>query len=277
MQQPLQIGFVTDEVSRDIAQSLQLCREWGVGLFELREGRNRRFPYFDDDELRLVRDAIDSGARITAVSPGIFKRPIEDKASIENDLEVRLPESLRIAKDLGCPTVIAFGFEIERDDPGLRSAVVDTMRRAADLAAEADMIVAVENEPAFWFDTPEQCASLIEEIGHPAVKLNWDPANMHWGGVLPTKVDFDVALPHIVNLHVKDFAPHDKQMPWRPVGEGVTPWEDILSWVVDARNDGLLHLNHLTIETHYLPAESGSRRSLENVRSMLSKLQTPDS
>jgi len=275
MNKPLEIGFVTDEVSRDIDRSLRLCGEWGINLFELREGRSKRYPHFEADELDRVRAAIEAGARITAVSPGIFKRPIEDRASIEDDLNVRLPQSLRVAQSLGCGTLIAFGFEIEDRDPSLRSAVVDTMKRAADLAAEAGMIVAVENEPAFWFDTPEQCASLIDEIGHPAVKLNWDPANMHWGGTLPTRAHFEAAVPYIVNLHVKDYEPNDPKMPWRPVGEGVTPWDDILSWVVDARSEGRLNLDHITIETHYLPAESGSQRSLENVREMLARIESP--
>lgn len=270
----VEIGFVTDEVSRDLGHALKVCQSWGIRLFELREGANRRFPYFDDEEVRLVKEAVANGSTITAVSPGIFKAPIENQTQIQKDLHETLPAALRLSREFGCDRMIVFGFELDapKSADG-RKLVVETMRSAANLAQESGITIAIENEPAFWFDKAQECVDLLAEIDHPSLKLNWDPANMHWGGHLPTKEDFQTVRPHVINLHVKDYTPHDEKMPWRPVGEGVTPWRDILGWVTEARRDGF-DLGHFTIETHYIPAEEGSRQSLQNVRAILEELES---
>ncbi|NNE34875.1 MAG: sugar phosphate isomerase/epimerase [Rhodothermales bacterium] len=274
MQQPnLDIGFVTDEVSRDLKESLGICDSWGIRLFELREGQSQRFPFFSPDEIDTVHRALERGSRITAVSPGTFKSPVEDVEAIEHDLTVKLPAALKLAKQFDCDRMIVFGFEAREKSNESREKVLDVMRRACDLASASDITLAVENEPAFWFDAAQECVNLLQEVDHPALKLNWDPANMHWGGHCPTKSDFETVRPYMVNLHVKDYTPDDAQMPWRPVGEGVTPWKEILTWICEARDEGW-QLDHLTIETHYIPAEEGSRISLANVRNLLEVIQS---
>ncbi len=271
-QKEIQIGFVTDEVSRDIVRSLSLCDSWGVNRFELREGRSRRFPFFDGDEVAAVHRAIERGAKITAVSPGVFKSPIEDAAAIETDLIEKIPRALRRAKEFGCSRMIIFGFEMKDKNSESRAKIIDVLKRTCVLAQEAGVTLAVENEPNFWFDGAQDCVDFIEEIDNPYLRLNWDPANSHWGGHIPTRTEFETVRPYMVNLHVKDYQPNDPAMPWRPVGEGVTPWEDILGWVYEARQDGF-DLNHVTIETHYVPGEEGSKRSLDRVRLILGELR----
>jgi sugar phosphate isomerase/epimerase len=140
-----------------------------------------------------------------------------------------------------------------------------TFERAADQAAEAGMRIVIENEPDFWIDDPASASAMLDEIGHPALALNWDPANQHWGGHLPTRADFEAVLPHLANLHVKDFAPKSRpDAPWVPVGEGETPWAEIFPWVVAESN-----LSHVTLETHCVPLVESSRRSLEGMRRLL--------
>src|SRR5690606_31683856 len=105
---------------------------------------------------------------------------------------------------------------------------------AAELTSAAGMTLAIENEPNFWIDGPEGSVALLEEIGHPGIRLNWDPANRIWGGSTVTRDDFDVLKPLIANIHVKDFDPADPAAPWVPVGSGTIDWAEILSWVMEA-------------------------------------------
>jgi len=239
----LPIAIVTDEVSRDLAEALALVRAWGIRRVELREGAEGRFPDFTDDEWATLDAACADGLVVTAVSPGIFKGDIRDTARLDRELHVTLPRTLEAAARLGCTTVVAFGFERPDDataDDALR--VADALAAAADAAQAAGMRLAIENEPGFWVDTPEASAALVRSISHPALGLNWDPANLHWGGHVPTADGLRAVLPHLMGLHVKDFYPDDPAEPWRALGEGVTPWPELLRAVAAERGDGKVFL-----------------------------------
>ena len=266
MNRPLDLGIVTDEVSRDLAEALEAARSWGLSLFELREGRERRFPYFAEDEIGIIDELMRSGGRITAVSPGIFKGSVADRQHVRRELNEVLPRSVEMARRFECSTVIVFGFERTAGDESDRLLVLDALTEAADVAAEANLTLAVENEPNYWVDRPAASAELLREIAHPALRLNWDPANLHWGGSLPVYEDFLTMQRYITNLHVKDFQPDDPATPWHPVGAGATPWNQILRWIINETD-----LGHVTIETHCTPLMESSRMSLDHLRSIMSQ------
>lgn len=265
----LDVGIVTDEVSRNLEEALTLSSEWGVTRFELREGATARFPEFTADEAALVEDRLRHGTRVTAVSPGILKGPIEDADRLRTEMTQTLPRALELAQRFDCPMLIVFGFErAPNEAASLRRNVLRAFEEVAERAAAAGLTVAIENEPNFWVDRPRETAAMLEEIGHPALKANWDPANAHWGGLLPDHDDFLALLPHIANVHVKDFDPYHLDAPWRPVGQGRTPWAEFLRWIVEETD-----LNHVTLETHCLPLAESSRQSLEWMRDLLTRLE----
>lgn len=263
----LDIGVVTDEVSRDLAEALDVSREWGISRFELREGGDDRFPFFTDREVHLVDEAVRSGAQITAVSPGILKGTVDDQERLHRELEAVLPRAIERARRFECPRLVVFGLARHEEEPSSnRTRVMRTFERVAERAAAAGLTVAIENEPDFWIDRPGPAAALLDEIDHPALTLNWDPANQHWGGLRPDRRAFETIRPHISNVHVKDYTPDDPDVPWRPVGEGVTPWGEILSWIVEDTT-----LGHVTLETHCKPLVENSRASLDVLETLIAE------
>jgi sugar phosphate isomerase/epimerase len=263
------IGVVTDEVSRDLAEAFDLAGSWGITRFELREGSKARFPELTDEEVGLIDECVRSGSRITAVSPGIFKGHADDREKLDHELGQILPRSLELARRFACPMLIVFGFERYEGEPASgRRAAMRAFEEAASRAAEAGVTVVIENEPNFWVDRPKDTAAMLDEIGHPTLHANWDPANSHWGGYLPTYEDFKVLKPYIGNVHIKDYYPADPAAPWRPVGQGETPWEEMLRWVVTETD-----LVHATLETHCVPLAKSSRESLDALRAMLATIR----
>ena len=252
------IGIVTDEVSRNLDEALEICHEWGIEHFELREGSKGRVPAFTSEELKRIDRLVANGGTITAVSPGIFKGNIEDKSRWEKEVQHTLPRTIEMAQRFGCSTLIAFGFEDCNDVRENRLQVLRAFESIAEQAAEAEMRVAIENEPGFWIDRPEKTVSLLEEIGHPALKLNWDAANLHWAGLVPNDEAIDQLKTYIINLHVKDYAPENPDNPWKPLGEGVVPWKELLPRVLE-----YVPLSHVTLETHCEPLIENSRKSLD--------------
>ncbi len=264
----LSIGAVTDEISRDLEEALAVASGWGIERFELREGGTARFPRLTPREIGLVEDQVRAGARITSVSPGILKGSASDAKRTEAELTSTLPASIELAQRFGCPTLNVFGFERAADEPlSNRLVVMRTFERVAEAAAEAGMTVTVENEPGFWIDTPAETAAMFDEIGHPALRANWDPANLQWGGVMPDYEGFSAVRPFLAGVHVKDFTPDDAEAPWRPVGEGIVPWRDLLTWIVEETD-----LPHVTLETHCVPLLESSARSLEALRTLISDI-----
>jgi sugar phosphate isomerase/epimerase len=267
----LDIGVVTDEVSRDLAEALDVSRGWGISRFELREGGDDRFPFFTDREVHLVDEAVRAGAQITAVSPGILKGTVDDQERLHRELEEVLPRAIERARRFECPRLVVFGVARYEGEPSSnRTRVMRTFERVAERAAAADLTVAIENEPDFWVDRPGPAATLLDEIDHPALTLNWDPANQHWGGLRPDRSGFATIRPHISNVHVKDYTPDDPDVPWRPVGEGVTPWGKILSWIVEDTT-----LDHVTLETHCEPLIENSRASLDVLETLIAEATAP--
>ena len=263
------IGVVTDEISRTLSESLDIARLWGLSRFELREGGERRFPGLTPDEISRLDSELAEGARITAVSPGILKNHADDVVATEVALNDTLPRTIELAARFECPLIIVFGFEKAADeDPANRTKAMRAFERAATQAADAGMVVAIENEPNFWVDRSGPAAEMLAEIDHPTLKLNWDPANLHWGGHLPTQEDVELVRPHLANLHVKDYAPSRPEAPWFPVGQGVTPWSDLFDWVLSGDHP----LEHVTLETHCEPLVESSRESLDEMRRLLSQV-----
>ena len=263
------IGVVTDEISRSLPEALDIARSWGLSRFELREGSVRRFPQFTPEEISTLDVVLAEGARITAVSPGILKNHVDDAAATKAALTDTLPRTIELAARFACPLIIVFGFEkADAEDPSNRTTAMRAFERAATMAADAGMRVAIENEPNFWVDRSGPAADMLAEIGHPALALNWDPANLHWGGHLPTQEDVELVRPHLANLHVKDYAPSRPEAPWFPVGQGETPWADLFSWVLSGDHS----LEHVTLETHCEPLVESSRQSLEGMRRLLSQV-----
>src|SRR5690606_19930262 len=206
---------------RGLPGALDRGQAWGLHRFEPREGGERRFPPLPRGEVAAGEAARAEGGRITAVSPGIFKGAADDETAIRRELDDTLPRAIELAARFDCPLVIVFGFERYASEPEHnRVRVMRAFEEAAIQAADAGMTVAVENEPDFWVDRSVPAAAMLREIGHPALKLNWDPANLHWGGHRPTRADFAAVRPHLANLHVKDYAPGRPEAPWFPVGEG---------------------------------------------------------
>lgn len=269
MPDSIPIGVVTDELSRTLSEALDIARSWGLSRFELREGGERRFPGLTTEEISTLDSALADGARITAVSPGILKNHVDDGAATEVALNDTLPRTIELAARFACPLIIVFGFERQPDeDSANRTKAMRAFERAASQAADAGMVVAIENEPNFWVDRSGPAADMLNEIGHPALKLNWDPANLHWGGHVPTQEDVERVRPHLANLHVKDYAPSRPEAPWLPVGQGETPWADLFDWVLSGEHS----LDHVTLETHCEPLVESSRQSLEEMRRLLSTL-----
>lgn len=119
------------------------------------------------------------------------------------------------------------GFLPEPTDPG-RSAFLDTLARAAGIAAEQGISVA--------FETGQETATLLhrtlKELAAPNAGVNFDPANMLLYDMGDPLAAVELLAPYLHSVHLKDGCRPTTSGEWGtevPIGEGQTDSAAFLS------------------------------------------------
>ena len=144
-----------------------------------------------------------------------------------------------ITEELGVSYLSLHAGFIEEYEETRAKTVRDRMSELADVAAERNIVLLMETGQ----ETAKSLKCFLEEVDHPALAVNLDPANM----VLYDKGDPVAAVhtlaPWIKHVHVKD-AVRTKQpgrwgqeMPW---GDGDVRTEDFLRALSEIGFDGVL-------------------------------------
>ncbi len=263
----MRIAFVTDEISANIEEAINLGVSWGILDFELRVIGDKRVPAVAPGAVnQIIALKQKHDLRITALSPGVLKGTVHDEALWQRELRDTLPQTFRLARLFDTKTVIVFGFQRSPQDvPGDEKKVVEIFRQAARLAHQHGLMLAIENEPGFWCDTGKHTASIIAQVNSPALRANWDPGNAVGTQELPFPDGYQALKPWIINVHVKDTI-KGALVECVPVGEGKVDWQGQLRAL--ARDKVV---EHVTIETHCLPLIENSKKNLAVVRRMLAE------
>ncbi|HXX37448.1 MAG TPA: sugar phosphate isomerase/epimerase family protein [bacterium] len=280
----MRISLITDEVSADPEVAFELGREWGIADFELRGYFTDRVPMLSTYQRRRLQEMIvDYGVRITAISPGLFKIPYpagdpersslgwmdrgffdtweSSRKALQFHLDELLPRSVDYAAEVGARLIICFGFHRGGLPPGPTPAgVLDALARAADRAAAAGLMLAVETEDGFWADTGARSAQILQAIDHPGLGLNWDPANAFAAGDIPFPDGYAMVRNLVRNVHFKD-ARRDPDGTVRSVVDGEIDWGGQLDALVRDGYNGCI-----AVETHVRPRIAAARASLERLR-----------
>jgi sugar phosphate isomerase/epimerase len=288
----MRISVVTDEISADIETALELAGDMGLDAVEIRGIEAARYPFVSDYWRDRVPRLIDEfQMTVAALSPGLFKLPWpseplphtrvfrwEDKALfdahraahtvVQEHLEVRLPAAIEAAKMLGAPTLVCFSFAREPGSPPgpAPDGVIAALRSAAQRVAQHDLQLAIEVEHVCWGDTGSRTAEIVERVDHPALGINWDPANAFKAGVDATDLqdDYAAARKHVCHVHFKD-AVVDPASGHRGFAiEGQLAWDHQIAAL---RADG--YDGYISVETHARPKIDSTRRCLARLRNLL--------
>ncbi len=265
----MRIGFVTDEISANVDEAINIGVLWGIQDFELRMIGERRVPAVDPGDIqRVLALQQKHGLRLTALSPGVFKGTLHDDALLMRELHDTLPETFRLARLFDTKTVIVFGFQrSSRDVVDDEKKAVDIFRQAARSAKQHGLVLAIENEPGFWCDTGVNTARILAQANLPSLRANWDPGNAVGTEETPFPDGYNALKNWIGNVHVKDTV-MGSLVECVPVGEGKVDWRGQLQAL--ARDKVI---EHVTIETHCLPLLENSKRNLEAVRKILAGVE----
>lgn len=278
------ISLVTDEISSDFETSVELCADWGIKNVEIRGVGDERIgshtPYIAY-HIKKITQAF--GVKVVAMSPGIFKcshfAPVpegftvlkwQDRVTHDENLRLKnmiekqvtevFPRTLEFAQEIGCKKILLFSFNKPEGITGeCPDYLLDYFRRICEQARGTGVGLVIENEHICYGDTALRTKKLIETIGCPELKINWDPGNSYYASEIPFPDAYNQIKDMVGHVHMKDAITRpDGTMEY--VVKGCIDWEGQLKALIDNKYDG-----YLSIETHCRPKIRSAYDTLQRI------------
>ena len=140
-----------------------------------------------------------------------------------------MKKRLDFAKEMGADIVITNG-AVKQNAKGF----LDCLEKVTPVLEDYDLVLALENPgcgaPDSIIATGADGAALMDKLGNPHVKLNYDASNVYSyskGSVMPED-DYLNAAPHNACLHLKQLKKDGDRWLFSAVGDGVTDYGRIL-------------------------------------------------
>ena len=239
------LGVITDEVSQNIFEAAEFCREYGLECMEVRSVNGHSpFDYTDEDVEEIINTARQYGLEIFAVSSPVFKCEYNDKNAIKEHI-AGFEKCAKLANKVGAKYIRAFDFWDRGMPIEVRAAMYDDIIA---LCEKYDVYCALESDPAVHSSTPHKLAQLLKAINNPRIKALFDPGNEIWVTRQTSEDAYDTLSPcGIVNMHVKDGVPNgERQTDAVKVGTGLADFVGIFKKLIMGGYSGAVML-----ETHY--------------------------
>lgn len=139
------------------------------------------------------------------------------------------------AADHGIPLVTMHAGFIPHDsqDPS-RALVMDRLREVADLFGVGGVRLGLETGQ----ETARTLLEVLDELDHPAIGVNFDPANMILYGMGDPVEAIRLLASRVVQVHAKDAVATDTPGTWGtevPLGQGEVDWNAFISEVLAIR------------------------------------------
>ncbi len=237
------VSVITDEISQDIRTACRLAAQYGLSAVEIRSVEETPPEKLSEDQLRrIAKTAADYGLKISALCSSVLKC----RQGQEDDGQFYA--ALAAAKKLGCSLLRAFTYFAE---PGLdEEALIQTLRRYADIAATEGISLALENEPSVYASNGAKLQALLEKVDRPNVGALWDPGNNLYGEEEPGYPEgYEAVKRHIIHVHLKDAVRAAGQTRGAALCRGEADFAGLFRALL---RDG--YNGYITLETHYRKA-----------------------
>lgn len=237
----MRAGIATIALRRyDVFHALDLAAEAGFEGVEL-WGKPPHTPEeFDEEHLKRVRDRARANGLVVHMF-GSYARPVLP------DFEQKSADAIKAAKVLGARKIRVWAGSKEpaEADDDLWALVCDSLRGFALQAESEGITLAVETHSGTLAATPEGCLRLIERVGAPNLKLNFqvvDPRNPDLDRTI------DLIGDHIVNVHAQNYRPSvlDKdKMEISCISEGIIDYDHLAELLSRRGFTGFLEVEFL--------------------------------
>jgi predicted dehydrogenase/sugar phosphate isomerase/epimerase len=205
-------SIFTDELSKDVDESLPAIKAWGSDYVDFRALVNGKpIENQSAEELKNLKALVQrTGLKVGAIQSSLCKVNLPDKERQKQELD-KLEGLIRACDALGCRLVRSFNYwqpwpesgeEKLVKDPALMAQVMDMFAPVAKRAKEAGLILAFEN----CGQTADEVIALLKALDVPEWGMAWDSHNDF--ELLPLNPEtasdyYERCLNYTLMLHVK--------------------------------------------------------------------------
>lgn len=271
------LGIISDEVAPTLATAIDFALTRRLSHLEIRTIDGRNALHLTDLQADAIRTELaQRGLFVSCLASPVFKCALDDRRPVAQadqfgaeglggaEQLALLQRALTVARCLGTPRVRIFSFLREVNPLQHEQEIVTFFRQAAALAADAEIVLVVENEPACNGGLAHEVGRLVRAIDSPWLRALWDPGNeIYAGGSVPD--GYASICDVLAHVHLKDALWQPQAARCVPIGQGAVPFAEQF---VALQADGYTGL--FSIETHYVPpggtALDGSAMSVQGLQ-----------
>jgi sugar phosphate isomerase/epimerase len=274
------LGIISDELTDNLDEALDFISSYGLHWTELRViwGKNiMNAPQADLDRAKKL--LAQHSVQVSDIASPIFKwnlpqipakagekRDEFNASFVEEDADKLLQDSFRLARFFGTRKVRIFSYWRVPEPDKAYPYVRDRLAKAAQLAAQNEIVLVLENEHSCNIGTGRELGRILKEVNSPNLRGNWDAGNAVMLGEYPYSEGYQAVRDYIAHVHIKDVRkdPKTGKLDWAPVGAGVVDWKGQMQAF---RKDG--YSGTMSLETHYRRPDGNkvesTRESLEGL------------
>ena len=278
------LAVITDEVSHDFEQALDMIKDWGLKYVELRTIDRANLADLDDKGVARAKKLLDDrGLQVVAFASPFLKcylhEPKQGPAgdaffSQANTYEEHLQILKRLGqlKDIfGVSMTRCFSFWREDDPKAVFDEVVERLKESTKLAQEYGLTLAMENENSCNGGTPEEVRDLVRAVDSPALGIMWDAGNAQWAEIEAYPAGYELVKERVYHVHIKDVVVENGNRHGTVTGEGLVDFPGMFAAM---KADG--YSGGVSLEPHFKAGEPGPSDKVKacvmNLRKLVSEV-----
>lgn len=243
----MKTSVITDEISQDLEEAIQVAECFHLNAIELRTVWDRQPHELTEEQISKIKSLVEQHhLGVCAIASPFYKCALCQK-EISQHLEI-LRKTIWVAKRLDCKIIRGFSFWAEGDFDAALGRIVRAFDAPIQMLQEADRILAIEPDPSVYACNGARTAQLVHAIGNPNVQILWDAGNDVYSPEYerPFPDGYRKVQGNVVHVHLKDAVVSDGKAQCVALGRGIVNWPEQLKALKHDGFDG-----YISLETHY--------------------------
>ena len=252
-------GVITDEISQDMGQAVELASRYGLDGVEIRSVWEKGPHELDkNDIMNIKKQVADANLEVCGISAPFFKCNIDNVEELDQHIKI-LQKSIELATSLNAKIIRGFTFWKNGGFDENLSKIISRFEKPLRMLEGTGITLALEFDPSVFASNARTLVQVVKGIGVPYVKALWDPGNDIYDpeGEKPYPDGFSIIKPYMVHMHLKDAHKVNGKPIATPVGEGEVDYEGHFREII---KDG--YSGYVVLETHYRPKHEMSEELL---------------
>lgn len=208
------LGVISDEFSKDFEEALKTMKAFGLEWVEIRTVWGVYNTEATPEQVKRIKELLGQyGFKVSVIDTALYKCTLPGTENVVGEKDAYpysgqmdlLKRAIERGKALGTDKLRVFAFWRTAHPEALSGRISDELSKAAELAAQSQMRLVLEDEGSCNVGTGHELAHMLGLVRAPNFGANWDVGNGYWHGEVSYPNGY-AALDkkRIWNIHLKD-------------------------------------------------------------------------